>query len=228
MKDLAYHFGNGYDKDVVFGFPSHVHFGDRITCLNVIKTLNIDGYKVNPHTPAGRELCSYFFDESILTDLPVTHHFHSTPDTLTDAYQCRYFKIKGDEVVREKKYITYSFECITNAGHKPPYLDELITILKQKYGEDTVVSVGLHIEEDDSRLKNTLKYMLQSKVFIGMDSGLAHLCRCTSIPMVILEHTNDIERAHSELYCDRFKGKSMESIVEYVDKIMIQLNIEKS
>ena len=220
MKNIDFHFGNLNTHNVVFGFPDFVHFGDRITFINVVKNLNLQSFKIHTHTDASKELCSYFFDESVLTDEPATHFFHASPNVLNEAYKCRYFKIKGDEITRNRKYIYYAFECITNASHKPPYLDELIRILKQKYGEETVVSIGLHIEEEGSRLKNTLKYLHESKVFIGMDNGVSHLCRTTSTPLVLIEHTNDVERTHPQEYCDRFKGKSLESILEYVSTIM--------
>lgn len=219
MKDLLYHFQNSNDKNIVFGFPNFVHFGDRIAFINVIKNLNLESFKINPGSDGGRELCSYFFDESIFTDEQITHHFHSTPDTLTEAYRCKYVKIKDDEIKRERKYISYAFDCITNVNHKPPYLNELIEKLVEMYGKENVVCIGLHIETGESKLKNTLKYLHESKVFITMDSGMSQLCRTTSTPMIVLEHTNDIERSHPSEYSTRFKGKSLESILEYVSKI---------
>ena len=64
MKDLAYHFGNRNDQNVVFGFPNCVHFGDQIAFINVVKNLNLQSYKINPGSQSfygqecGSEICS--------------------------------------------------------------------------------------------------------------------------------------------------------------------------
>jgi hypothetical protein len=222
MRDLQFHFGNANDQNVVFGYPYYVHFGDQITFINLVRHLNLSGYKLKIDTTAGKELCSKFFDESIFTDEPATHHFHANEEALNEAYKCRYFKIKGDEIVRERKYISYAFDSITNRNHTPPYLVTLLEELKNKYGQETVVPVGLQIEDVNvSRINNTLDIIHQSKVFIGMDSGVSHLCRTTSTPHILLEHTNNTERTFPIAYSDHFVGRSMKSILEKVEELMI-------
>jgi len=223
MKDLRFHFDNSSDKNVIFGFPEFVHFGDRITFINLVKNLNIDGFKVSVNTTFGRELCSKFFDESVLTDQPATHHFYAYEQVLNEAYRCRYFKIKGDEIIRDRKYISYAFDSVTNRNHTPPYLDKLLDILKNRYGNDIVVPVGLQIEDVNvSRINKTLDIIHQSKVFIGMDSGVSHLCRTTSTPHILLEYTNDTQRTFPNEYSDHFVGRSMQSILDKVESVMSQ------
>lgn len=223
MKDLQYHFGNGNDQNVVFGFPHFVYFGDQITFINLVKNLNPTGYKLKIDTVAGKELCSKFFDESIFTDEPCTHHFHAGEGALNEAYKCRYFKIKGDEIPRERKYVSYAFDCTTNRNHIPPYLTELLDELRNKYGEETIVAVGLNIEDVNvSRINNTLDRIHQSKMFIGMDSGVSHLCRTTSTPHILLEYTNNTQRTFPIEYSDHFVGRSMQSILDKVESVMSQ------
>lgn len=216
MKDLTYHFGNGNDKDVVFGFPSHVHFGDQITFINVVKNLNLPSYQINPTNDHGRELCSYFFQACQITDLPATHHFHSPPDTMTDSYNCIYHKIDGEWKTNTKRYISYSFDAQFNTKEKiPPYLDELLLECSSLFPQYEVVKLGKHIG-----LKNTIKYLSESAVAVTIDNGIAHLVRCTSIPHIIIEHEWSLERGFPRsCYSSYHKCKSQESVIEIIRSI---------
>lgn len=221
MKDLAYHFGNRNDQNVVFGFPNCVHFGDQIAFINVVKNLNLQSYKINPGSQSfygqecGIEICSQFFDKSIITDEPTTHHFHADSSVLTDAYNCIYHKIPNpNNVIR--KYITYSFGSKSGSEEKtPPYLEELSITLKSKYGVDIVVEIGPQIG-----IKKSIDYLMNSKIFIGLDNGASHLCRCTDTPAIIIEHLRNLERGFPSNCYSYMKATSMNSVLDQVSQII--------
>lgn len=210
MKDLQFHFGNSNTKNVIFGFPNFVHFGDRITFINLVKNLNLESYKINPTNDHGRELCSYFFDDDIFTNEPPTHHFDASPDVLTEAYKCRYHKIKYTKLI-EKKYITYSFGSSFESYRKtPPYLENVIVDLKNIHG-DIVVEIGPNIG-----ISKSIELMLNSFLFIGLDNGGAHLCRCTDTPSILIEHLWNLERGFPTEYYKYNIAKSYEDVMRCV------------
>lgn len=218
MKDLRYHFGNSNDKNVVFGFPYFVHFGDQIAFVNLIKNLNPVGYKINPLRDNGKELCSYFFDdESIFTNEQVTHHFYANPDALTEAYNCKYFNIDHKLKPKTKTYISYSFNGQSDTDIKiPPYLDELVVSIIKKFPSYPLIKVGEHLG-----LKKTIDYLTDSVVSVTVDNGIAHLTRCISMPHIIIEHKMKVDRTFPiDKYSSYIKGTSVESIIDYISKII--------
>lgn len=214
MKDIKYHFGNEYIKDTIFEFPYFVHFGDQITCINLIKNLQIDSFKINPKTNHGRELCSYFFDESIFTDDSPTHYFYADPDLLTESYKCTYKKLNNNHLKREKQYITYSFDSICDAVEKtPPYLSDLIIKLEKKYTKDRVIEVGSNIG-----ISKTIEYITNSFVFVGIDNGASHLTRCTDTPLIMMKHFLDVRRAFPPEYYSYDVATSLNDVLNLVEK----------
>lgn len=215
MKDVKFHFGNEETKNVVFGFPNVVHFGDQITFINLVKNLNIDSYKINPTNEFGRELCSYFFEDNIFTNDIPTHNFNASPDVLTESYKCKYHKIKYTNDV-EKKYITYSFGSSFETCKKtPPYLPDLILKLRKIYGDD-VIEIGKKMG-----LSNSIDYIINSFVFIGLDNGATHLCRCTDTPSIIIEHLWNLDRGFPKEYYSYNTSKCCDDVLKQIENIIL-------
>ena len=108
------------------------------------------------------------------------------------------------------KFISYSFEANSFAADKiPPYTLDIINMLKNTYKDLSFIEVGKKI-----KLKSTINHINESILFIGIDNGVSHLCRCLNTPHVILEHNLNIERGFPKNYHTYTTCKSIDDLLK--------------
>lgn len=216
MKDLTYHFELRDPENLIFETPTYAHFGDQVVYLNLIKSLNPPRFLLNTGSwDEALKMTLLYFEEDKITTMPGTCTFRGTPEYLTEAYKNRFHKFKRTTPAPDKKreVITYSFQANYARDDKmPPYLPELLAQL-QKIAPCEEVGGHLGVIETAHRIDD-------SRLFIGVDNGVAQLCRSTSTPHIMIEYKHDVERAFPRDYHGYFKANSLEAAVELARCVM--------
>ena len=217
MKDLAYHFHITQPENLIFELPSYAHFGDKIAFLNLLRSLNPPEYRVNPGASGESvETVRLFFDDHRLTHEAVTCIFRGTPEYLDEVYKNKYHLIKSqhNNHPTNRKLITYSFEArYAREAKIPPYISELLSEFKK---------LADVVEEGESLgVLKTTALIQESQLFVGVDNGVSHLCRCTNTPHLILEHLFDVSRGFPRDFYDYWKANSLQSAVDIARSILV-------
>lgn len=236
MLGLSYHYNVLSTEDVIFQFPysnlyPHCHFGDQIAILNMHlyfnKLYNLKGKLsvLNINNLEETYLANLFFKESDITNknptylinLPENDRSHDIFGNhelvFTEIYKNWYQKVSCNKIKDDinDKIVTYSFDANSFSEHKiPPYTKYLIDDLRSMYNDVQFIEVGKKIT-----IKNTIDYINRSILFIGIDNGVSHLCRCLNTSHVILEHIIDVNRGFPKEYYNYIKFKTYNDIINF-------------
>lgn len=230
MKTLEYHYKIINNNDVIFQFPygrdhlyPYCNFGDQIAILNMHvyfnTKFNLNG-KLSVFNLSNLDelyLSNLFFN-NITSDPP--NYLLNLPshgivnDTIFDEiYKNEYVKIKNLNRIKINKYVSYSYDAVSYVDEKVPiFFKKGIEQIKNKYKNYQFVEVGKNVG-----LVETLKYIDESILFITVDSGLAHLCRCTNTPYIILKKQGWNEsRCFPPTHCKYVSYDSYEDMINII------------
>lgn len=109
---------------------------------------------------------------------------------LRDIFHCNYFPTKVQWKPGRYRQICYQFDGRWNGDLKNPPPGDADKILNAISGVKKV-RLGLPMELDE-----IIKTASKSDLFLGIDSGMAHLCHSVGIPMFLVEYKWLLENGH--------------------------------
>lgn len=135
---------------------------------------------------------------------------------LHDIYNCDYLCTKTQWKPGLYNQICYQFDGRWKGGLKNPPPGDEEKIIKLIMPQVKKIRLGLPME-----LNQIIETAARSDLFVGIDSGMAHLCHSVGTPMFLIEYRWDLENGH--------KGKTFtkcfgtEDAIGYVNQYLEQL-----
>jgi hypothetical protein len=126
----------------------------------------------------------------LITNEPANRIIPSSPDLV---YKIKYYPTKIAWKSKKYKQICYQFDGIWRASLKNPKPDDLKIIMK--FLESTgfkLVRLGL-----PHSITRDIEIASRSDFFVGIDSGMSHVCHSVGVPMYLIEYGMPVDIYHA-------------------------------
>jgi len=183
------------------------HLGDRWSRINFALRLIEQRHRMGIYLPD--QLCKDIVDALDIGDLQP--HLTDVKDRTremrglnwyidqgTRAYSCQYFPTRKRHSPEARK-IGYSFSANWRAELKiPRHPDKLLNTLRQRFQGFDFVPLGLPHQTTIGELVDVLASV---RLFLSVDSGVAHVARSVGTPLFLLEYKWGVERGFPSAAC---------------------------